>query len=76
MSDVRIDIIRKYIEIGLRSTLIPRSSAVQNFSTETFSIVNIINAPVLNFSMFENTSRRGKTREALVRDVLRECQKA
>ena len=76
LSDVRIDIIRKYIEIGLRSTLIPRSSAVQNFSTETFSIVNIINAPVLNFSMFENTSRRGKTREALVRDVLRECQKA
>lgn len=76
LSDVRIDIIKKYIEIGLRSTLVPRSAAVQSFLSGSFAIVDIIDAPVLNFSMFENVSRCEKTRDALVRDILKEYQKA
>lgn len=75
LSDVRIDIIRKYIEMGIRSTLMPRSSAIRNFSTDTFSVVNIIDSPVLNFSMYENTYCREKMQNALVQDILEEYQK-
>lgn len=75
LSDVRIDIIQKYIEIGLRSTLMPQSVAVQSFSPEKFSIVDIIDSPVLNLAMFENTSRREKTRDALVQDILSKYKK-
>ena len=75
LSDVRIDIIRKYIEIGIRSTLMPQSSAARNFSEEHFSVINIVDAPILNFSKYESTGCREKTRDALVLDILKEYRK-
>lgn len=70
LSDVRIDTIRKYIEIGIRSTLMPRSSAVSRFPEDRFAVINIIDSPVLNFSMYENAGCREKMRDALVAEIL------
>lgn len=70
LSDVRIDIIKKYIEIGLRSTLELQSAALQNFSSDAFAIVRIFDSPILNFSMYENVSSCKKSRDTLIRDIL------
>lgn len=70
LSDVRLETVKKYVQLGMRCTLQMRCYAHAVFSESEFRILDIEGNPAMNLAMYVNTARESVVKDIFVKESI------